>query len=373
MTGPGASRPAALPEHRPPLRILAVSAQWQGANDYALVRALRRAGHSVRAIAEAEFLPAWRAPALRALRRALRPRLVREFNAALMAEAEALRPEMLFVFKGPMVAARTLERLRAKGVICIQFFPDVSVFTHGPELPRALPCYDWVFTTKSFGLADMAERLGIRDASFLPHAFDPETHAPADLTEADRARHACDVSFIGDRSPEKQRLLAALAAACPDLDLRIWGPDRWRRAPPALRRTWQGDRVTGREYAKAIGLSKINLGLLTERQPGASSGDVMTARSFEIPAAGGFMLHQRTREATAFFEEGREAAFFDGPDELVHEVRRYLAEPEARLAIAAAGRRRVIADGHSADDRVHAIVARYRDLRARRKPCAPWT
>ena len=352
--------------HRPPLRVLAVSAQWQGANDFALVQAFRRAGHSVRALAEAETLPAWRAPALRALRRALRPRLVQEFNAALLAEAAALEPDLLFVFKGPLVAAVTLERLRARGVVCIQFFPDVSVHAHGPELPRALPRYDWIFTTKSFGLADMAESLGIRRASVLPHGYDPDTHAPAEVSEADRARYACDVSFIGDRSPRKARLLAALAAACPDLDLRIWGPERWRRAAPALRRAWRGHGVFGREYAKAIGLSRINLGLLLERQPGASSGDLTTARSFEIPAAGGFLLHQRTSEATALLEEGREAAFFDGAEELVRQVRHYLTAPEARRAIAAAGRRRMMSDGHSADDRACAILAKYRELRAMR-------
>ncbi len=35
------------------------------------------------------------------------------------------------------------------------WWPDVSFFAHGPSIPRAVPHYDWIFTTKSFGLADL--------------------------------------------------------------------------------------------------------------------------------------------------------------------------------------------------------------------------
>ena len=60
---------------------------------------------------------------------------------------------------------------------------------------------------------------------------------------------------------------------------------------------------------------------------GASSGDLITARTFHIPACGGFMLHERTAEVREFFDEGRECAMFEGAAEMVAKVGYYLDHP----------------------------------------------
>ena len=112
-----------------PLRILAVSALWQGANDYAFVRAFRRMGHSVRAISEREYLPSWSSRPLRLVRRLLRKRIVADYNRALLREARMLRPDLFFVFKGALVKGETLRAIRDMGTICIQYYPGVSFRT----------------------------------------------------------------------------------------------------------------------------------------------------------------------------------------------------------------------------------------------------
>src|SRR5947208_1820719 len=69
-----------------PMRILAVSHTWQGANDYAFVRAFRRAGHSVVVVSDEVFVPAgWRQPALKAARRLALPLMVADYQQALIA------------------------------------------------------------------------------------------------------------------------------------------------------------------------------------------------------------------------------------------------------------------------------------------------
>lgn len=354
------------PSSSSPLRILAVSAQWQGANDYAFVRAFRRAGHSVRVVSESEFIPAWRSTVLRGLRRAIQQNLVREFNNALLAESAQLRPDLLFVFKGAYVKADTLRQIRLSGTICIQFYPDVSFYTHGKLLPESLPNYDWVFTTKTFGLDDMEARLGITDASFLPHGFDPETHIPCHVTKRDRPFYTCDISFIGNWSPKKQEALEHVLSELSDRSLKIWGPDTWSRAGQPLNEAFQSQSVLGLEYSKAIQLSKINIALLSERRHGASAGDQITSRTFHIPASGGFMMHERTGEAMRYFEEGMECAFFSDADELVKKIRHYLAHEDERTAIAEAGRRRCLDSGYSVDDRARVVIEKYHDLCAKR-------
>jgi spore maturation protein CgeB len=291
---------------------------------------------------------------MRALGRGVRAAAAREFNDALLRAATVYRPELLLVFKGTFVLASTLQTLRARGVRCLCFYPDVSTRTHGRYLPAALPVYDHVFTTKRFGIADL-HALGVPRATVLHHAFDPDLHRPVELTADDRARYGCDVSFIGTWSPKKERLLAALRRALPAIALRVWGA-QWNRARATeLEQVVAGHTVDGEEYVRAIRCSTINLALLSERRPGASEGDQITSRTFHIPAAGGFMLHERTDELRSLLEENRQVACFDGEKELVESVRHWLSHPDERQRIADAGMAAVRA-AHSWDQRIAEIL-----------------
>jgi spore maturation protein CgeB len=86
----------------------------------------------------------------------------------------------------------------------------------------------------------------------------------------------------------------------------------------------------------------VCLGLLSKWIPETS-----TARTFEIPASGSFLLAERTPEHEQYFEEGREAEFFSTEAELVEKLRKYLSDSAARARIAAAGRLRCTRSGYS--------------------------
>jgi spore maturation protein CgeB len=353
-----------------PLRILLVSDLWQGSDSYALARAFRRFGHSVTIVSDSTYYGReWRSPVLRAARRLLRPFIVRDFNDALIRSAEGLQPHLLFVCKGLLVEPRAIAAAKRAGALAALWWPDVSFFAHGPSIPRAVPHYDWVFTTKSFGLADLEAKFGVSSASFMPHAFHPEVHRKFRCDTSDHARYGCEVSFIGTWSPKKQALLEALVAARPDVKLKIWGM-QWEKAGERLARWVASREVLGAEYAKAIRLSKINLGILSEVRGGASSGDLITARTFHIPACGGFMLHERNDEVAQYFEEGRDCGMFAGAEEMVAKIGYYLDHQAERERIAEAGHIRCLNSGHSVDDRVRAILAKVAELRGVEAPAA---
>jgi spore maturation protein CgeB len=348
------------------LRILAVADVWQGSNAYAFVRAFRRMGHSVAVVPPENFVPgAWTRKPLRALRRALEPVFVREYAEALVAEARHLRPDLFFVFKGRYVTPEAIRAIRDLGAVAINFYPDVSFMSQGRYLPRALPAYDWVFTTKTFGLADLERTLGVRTASFMPHGYDPEVHRPLALSRDDVERYACDVSFVGTWSVKKSATVARVAEALPEARFRVWG-SQWERAGDALGSRVEGRHVLGVEYAKALVASKVNLAILSEAWPGASSGDRITSRTFHIPATGAFMLHERTDELARYFTEDVECAAFDGVDEMVERIRRYLGDPAARERVAAAGLRRSVESGYSIDDRARGVLDKFFELRSER-------
>ncbi len=356
--------PRAGPVERPPLRILASVDPWWGSCGNAFARGFHRMGHEVHVVPSERFVPpGWASLPLRALRRLLRPRLVAEYGRALEAVAAATRPDLFFVYKGTWVPPEAVRSLRAGGAVAVNVYPDVSFTAHGPYIPRALPLYDWVFTTKSFGLEDMRRALDVRSASLLPHFYDPEIHRPP---AAVAAEYACDVAFVGTWSPKKEEFLVALAAALPGAHLRIWG-DQWGGARPRLGNAIQGRSVTGREYALALAGARIALCILSEARRGASSGDLVTSRTFEIPACGAFLLHERTAELARFFDEGTECAAFADAAEAAALVKRYLADEPARRAVARAGRLRAERSGYSVDDRARELLDRVAVLRASRR------
>lgn len=354
--------PRLLDERQPdPGRALVVCDQWLGSDGLSAYKALRRAQWNVLAAPEWEYVPVrWRSTAMRVIGRVLRGPATREYNKDVLRLVERFQPELILVFKGRFVEAETLRELRRRGVRSYCFYTDVSFRAHGPLIPRALPEYDWVFTTKSFGLSDMREQLGVTQASLMYFAFDPDLHRPIDLPPADRRRFDCDVSYIGTWSPKKERLLGALVSARPEVHLKIWGEQWWRAKTPTLLRAIMGHEVIGEDFVRAICGSAINLSILSERRAGASMGDQIANRTFTVPASGGFVLHERTPEVLDLFSEGVDIVCFEGVDELVARIDEYLPDTGRRREMAERARTLVWAN-HSWDERVKAILAHHNE------------
>lgn len=216
---------------------------------------------------------------------------------------------------------------------------------------RALPHFDLVCSTKprNAGPAGLAA-LGARAVMIVPKSFDPALHRPLALDEAERDAFGSDVAFVGTWEAERAAALSALADA--GVDVRVWGNGwRGRAVSPALR--VEGRPAFGEDYARVLSAARVQTCFLRR-----ANDDRSTGRSVEIPAAGAFLLAERTDEHAALFREGVEAEFFGDADELVAKARAALADPRGREATAAAGRARVLADDRSHAACVRAILAR---------------
>jgi spore maturation protein CgeB len=253
----------------------------------------------------------------------------------------------------------TLRRFRQAGTRCYCVYPDVSYRDHGDNIWKCLPLYDCVFTTKSFHMDDSSIVNHVQDLQLIPHGFDPEVHRPLTLSGELRDYYACDISFVGVWSPKKERILASLVEEIPELNIKIWGPF-WDRSQPSVRARWQGRAAYGDELAAICSCSEINLGLLSEAGVGVSSGDRTTARTWQIPACGGFMLHEDTAELRQYFEVGSEIAAFQDKQSLVQAVKEYLADPVRREQIRTAGHTRCIRGQYSYRPAYEGICAYHR-------------
>lgn len=341
-----------------PLRIVMTGESWHGSDSTGLARGFREAGHAVDLVGADQFFPAvGRSLAARGVRRALSPFYGSQFNARVRQAVLRRSPDFVLVFKGTALAPATLDAIRRRGIWLCNFWPDVSTRGHRGLDERIFRRFDHVFTTKSFGVADLERQHGITNASFLPHGFDPLVHRPL-ATPGGDGGEAPAVSFLGRWSPHKEACLVPLAEAFGPEVLAVWG-DAWNRTRSgALRRCLRGGPIFGDFYALAIGASRINLGLLMERWGTASSGDRTTSRTFHIPASGGFLLHERTAELADFYEEGQEVACFGSPGELVEKVRYYLDHEEERRRIAEAGHRRCVKENRWSQ-RARVIVEKF--------------
>ena len=339
------------------LRVLFLGENWYGSCARACCYALRRLGHDVVDIDSQTIVPLLRRRASRGVLRALLPWLVREYNGIVLETAAEFQPDVLLAFKAPYVTAETLSRLRERGVALYNYYPDTSVFAHGPWLPAALAEYDCVFFTKHFGEADARQRVAVREACFVPHGYDPDVHRPWPLSARDVEQYGHDVVVIATHTPYKERVLAELLARVSGLDLRIWG-HLWRTRcrSSAVRAHVVGAAVSGSAYARAIRAARINLAIMSGPVTGASQGDETTTRTYEIPACGGFMLHERSTELGTLFEEGTEVACFGTPDELAERIGHYLAHDDERAAIARAGYERCVS-AYSYDTRMRTVMA----------------
>lgn len=345
------------------MRILAIGPLWRGSNAGGLFRALSRQQCLIEVLDEFYYLSLQtKTRSTKILERVIRPLQENEFNLAIKKKVDLFSPDIFFVYKGAFVQPATLQYARQKGCKLVLFYPDVSMSAHGDNIPKCIPLYDLIFTTKTFGIRDLETTYGVKNAVFLPHGFDPEIHRKLNISDEDNHRFGCDASFIGTWSPKKEQWLAALKQRLPHINLKIWGEQWFKAGTDSIKTSIQYTGVHGDLYAIALQCSKINLGILSEKVRGASSGDLITSRTFHIPGSSAFMLHERNEESILYFSENEEAGFFEGAEEMAAKVAHYLVNESDRERIQFAGYQRALKD-HSLDERAKVVIRHMANLR----------
>jgi len=281
---------------------------------------------------------------------------VRKLNREVSArcgEAEMQGPPgILWLERVTHLWPGTLARLRRRGWRVVLFCVDDManpVYRVG-SYPRILGETDLAVTTKSYNVAEM-QREGAGRVAFMDNAYDPAIHHPLEVTEGERARFGAEVSFVGTYRPDRAELLSRLSGRLGGngTRLRLFGGG-WQRCRSPLGGRCEGE-VIGDDYARVICASRINLGLLNHE-----NRDLQTTRSVEIPACGGFMLAEWTREHCRLFAENQEAVYFRTFDELTGLIDRYLHDEAARLRIRRRGLERCRCGGYSYRERIESIL-----------------
>ncbi|MBI3030236.1 MAG: glycosyltransferase [Candidatus Rokubacteria bacterium] len=262
-------------------------------------------------------------------------------SARLLGECRKFRPDILLVIKGANLRASVLRRIRRRlKPLLVNWYGD-SLLTPGAAefVERDSGAYDFFFIIDD---ARALERVRVRSShvATLPFACDPEFHRPPVLTAEERARYGSPVAFVGTVVPSREKVLAGVR----EFGLKIWGPPRnpwgsWDPKRSPLGSSWQGRSAWGQEAVNVYAASEIVLDihfLFGDPLPICN----VTARVFEVPACGGFLLTNAADQLGELYALGTEMVCYRSPEELHRLVAHYLAHPEERRAIAARGQRR---------------------------------
>lgn len=337
-------------------------AKWWGSDARALAQTFRRLGHSILDIDEEDFVPwRWQGVVPRVLRRIFGRVWLEDYNQAVLAQAASSSYDFVLVFKGKLLKPETVRRLGALGKPVFNIYPDVSFQDHGPYIPEALQYYDCVFTTKSYHGERERQMFRIRNLEHVRHGFDPDVHRPIAVSLATAKYYACDVSFVGCWSPEKEVQILYLLKRNNNLNLKVYGIG-WKYASSEFKQR-MGNNLRpgafGDELSIVYSSSKVNLGLLSCAVSEPSLRDQTTARTFQIPAANAFLIHEDTPEVRSLFKEGEEILLFNSDEDLVDKVNYALQEQSLREAICARGHTRCLQEPYDYSSAAQRILRYY--------------
>jgi spore maturation protein CgeB len=203
----------------------------------------------------------------------------------------------------------------------------------------ALPRFDVVLT---YGggrrVTRQYESIGARRCVAIYNALDPDTHHPV----APQARFECDLSFLGNRLPDREARVdeyflkgAALAPA----QRFLLGGSGWADKPLPPNVTYLGHVYTTDHNALNCSSRAV---LNISRDSMARYGFSPATRVFEAAGAGACLITDEWEGIDSFLQPGTEVLVAHNGDDVARIVRDLT--PDHARAIGDAARRRVIAD-----------------------------
>lgn len=273
--------------------------------------------------------------------------LLNRLNEDIRALARRAGPfDFVWVDKGVWIFSDTVQYLKQHAGTVIHFTPDPQiVYFRSHHFIESIPHYDHLVTTKDFEI-DLYSQHGAHNVVQVTQSYCPVRYRHP----LPSSQFTADIGFVGRCEEHYLQQLNRVSA----LDKVVVFGDQWRK--PANRKMLASPLIVQpsvwrEDYVAALASFKLSLGLLSKNYP-----EQHTTRTFEIPAAGTFMLAERTPEHTQFFDEGKEAEFFSGPDEMLSKARFYLDNDAARERIAAMGRMRCLSSGYDTDSVIKKIL-----------------
>ncbi len=188
---------------------------------------------------------------------------------------------------------------------------------------------------------------GCKNVFYLPFGADTDLLHPLRLDSNNvQMDEQYDLSFIGNYDEERTEFINSLSSHLDDNFSKIVFGSGWKN----LNGFKVKGEAVGDEFINTVINSKINLNILRAQNKNSNN-----MRTFEIPAVGGFMLHEYSQDAVEIFRPGIEADYFKSTEECADKIKYYLKNKMLRKKIAKSGHEKLFSAKHLYTDRADEI------------------
>jgi spore maturation protein CgeB len=237
----------------------------------------------------------------------------RSINTQLLQFIGNRQYDVILVFKGLTLFPQTIAELKKNTRLLCCYNPDhpFKFFSEGSgnnNILQSIQLYDIYFSYARRIAAELQTKYNVGSYA-IPFGYDDSSFPD----EGNRAKQFDDKwLFIGAFDRERALFLEKLD----ENDIDIYGDSKWRsrnRNNVIGKKYYKGQPLYNADYKKAIQYSNGVFNLLRRQNIEEQSHNM---RTFEVPGYGGVLIANRTEEQVSFFEDIKEAIYFESMDEL---------------------------------------------------------
>lgn len=332
------------------MRVLVVGALGKGALEHSYISAAKELGHEIvtfdPAQEQAQYIIGGK---IGKKLHAFLPveQWIRKMNRKLVVKARAFNPELILLFTNARVLPGTLACIKT-------ILPVCKIAWIWPDTPLNLEKHNFInarlvdiTATYSSASKPVFEKLGFTNVQWVPLAADPGMHG----RNQPSSNFSADIGFVGGWRPEREKVMAVLFDAFPELKFAIHGP-YWKREckHEGLRKLILSDGLYESSLADFFNSTRINVNIIDDTNFPAAN-----MRFFEVPVAGGLQLSSPCPEQDKIFLQHEHAVYFSDDSSLIQEVKWIIDNP-VRAATIRRNAMELVASAHTYKSRLSTII-----------------
>jgi spore maturation protein CgeB len=281
--------------------------------------------------------------------------IYRQINNELKQRILSDCPDVVWVFKGMEIFRETLEWIKARNIKVVNYNPDNPFLFSGKgsgnkNISQSFSLYDLHFTYNREVQLKLESEYNCK-TFYLPFGYDVNEQLYERIAQEQEIVSAC---FVGN--PDKERASFIKQLADEGINLHVYGSG-WNRFVNDTKITVH-QQVLGEELFFTLRKYRVQLNLMRPHNPHSHN-----MRTFEVPGVGGIMVAPNTYEHRSFFEDRKEAFFFNSLNDCISLINEVLQLPSSEATkIRNVARLRSVRSGYSYEARTNQALQAIKHL-----------
>jgi spore maturation protein CgeB len=270
-------------------------------------------------------------------------------NKRILRHIKSFNPDIVFIVKGNSIYPWTLKYIKYKypNIKLVSFSNDNMCIWNNKSIYYhfGINFYDLVVSINISSYRKL-EKFYYGRVLYIDKSYSEVHHKFIPVENKDY-----DCLFIGSYEKERFEIMKYLAENGVKVD--IFG-NMWNKAKTSdvsKNLTIHFKELVGDNYNHTLANAKVVLGFLRK-----VNLDTQTSRTFEIPACGGFMIMEYTKNQDRLFTEDKEMVYFRTKEELLHKAGYYIQHQSEAKTIVKNARLRCETDHYEYSYRIDEIL-----------------